>query len=79
MASDRGAFSWHELISGDGDRAKTFYDAALGWDISRACKAVTEVGGKLLGEPQQIPGGEYSVLGHHPEGATFGLVGPRKE
>ena len=48
-------------------------------DIARACKAVTENGGKLLGEPQQIPGGEYSVYAHDPSGATIGLVGPRKE
>jgi len=48
-------------------------------DIDRACKAVTESGGKLLGEPQQIPGGEYSVYAHDPAGATIGLVGPRKE
>lgn len=48
-------------------------------DIDRACKAVTENGGKLLGEPQQIPGGEYSVYAHDPQGATIGLVGPRKD
>ena len=47
-------------------------------DIDRACAAVTEHGGTLLGEPQQIPGGEYSVYAHDPEGATIGLVGPRK-
>lgn len=48
-------------------------------DIDRACTAVTEGGGKLLGEPQQIPGGEYSVYAHDPRGATIGLVGPRKD
>ena len=48
-------------------------------DIDRACKAVTESGGKLLGDPQQIPGGEYSAYAHDPSGATIGLVGPRKE
>ncbi len=48
-------------------------------DIDRACAAVTAGGGKLLGEPQQIPGGEYSVYAHDPQGATIGLVGPRKE
>ena len=47
-------------------------------DIDRACAAVTEHGGTLLGEPQQIPGGEYSVYAHDPQGATIGLVGPRK-
>jgi predicted enzyme related to lactoylglutathione lyase len=48
-------------------------------DIDRACAAVTGHGGKLLGEPQQIPGGEYSAYAHDPSGATIGLVGPRKE
>lgn len=47
-------------------------------DIDRACEAVTEHGGTLLGEPQQIPGGEYSVYAHDPSGATIGLVGPRR-
>lgn len=47
-------------------------------DIDRAAKAVTDHGGKLLGEPMQIPGGEYSVYAHDPQGATIGLVGPRK-
>ncbi|WP_120716243.1 VOC family protein [Tsuneonella amylolytica] len=48
-------------------------------DIDRACRAVTDSGGTLLGEPQQIPGGEYSAYAHDPSGATIGLVGPRKE
>jgi predicted enzyme related to lactoylglutathione lyase len=48
-------------------------------DIDRACAAVTEYGGRLLGEPQQIPGGEYSAYAHDPSGATIGLVGPREE
>lgn len=48
-------------------------------DIDRASKAAVEHGGKVLGEPQQIPGGEYTVYAHDPSGATIGLVGPRKE
>lgn len=48
-------------------------------DIDRACKAVTQSGGILLGEPQEIPGGEFSAYAHDPSGATIGLVGPRKE
>jgi predicted enzyme related to lactoylglutathione lyase len=48
-------------------------------DIDRACKAATDHGGKILNEPQQIPGGEYTVYAHDPSGATIGLVGPRKE
>ena len=48
-------------------------------DIDRACAAAVEHGGEVLGEPQQIPGGEYTVYAHDPSGATIGLVGPRKE
>lgn len=46
-------------------------------DIDRAVAAVTDGGGKVMGEPQQIPGGEYSVHAYDPQGAYFGLVGPR--
>lgn len=48
-------------------------------DIDRACAAATAHGGKVLNEPQQIPGGEYTVYAYDPSGATIGLVGPRKE
>jgi predicted enzyme related to lactoylglutathione lyase len=87
--SDRGAFIWYELISGDPAKAKAFYDAVVGWTIDTDGQQLPtgstyrmikrSDGGKLLGDPQEIPGGEYSVYGHDPEGATFGLVGPRKE
>lgn len=46
-------------------------------DIDRAAKAVQAGGGKLLGELQEIPGGEFSVKCRDPQGADFGLVGPR--
>ena len=48
-------------------------------DIDRAASAVTSGGGSLNGEIMQIPGGEYSVHCSDPQGAPFGLVGPRKE
>ena len=47
-------------------------------DIDRAADAVRSGGGQILQEPIQIPGGEYSLLGVDPQGASFGLVGPRK-
>ncbi|WP_033074647.1 VOC family protein [Sphingopyxis sp. MWB1] len=47
-------------------------------DIDRAVAAVTSEGGALLHDPMQIPGGEFSVVGSDPQGAIFGLVGPRK-
>lgn len=48
-------------------------------DIDRAARAVESGGGRLDSPLQQIPGGEYSVHCFDPQGAGFGLVGPRKE
>jgi predicted enzyme related to lactoylglutathione lyase len=47
-------------------------------DIDRAAGAVRGGGGQILQEPIEIPGGEYSLVGVDPQGANFGLVGPRK-
>ena len=46
-------------------------------DIDRATTAVTAGGGKILHGPVEIPGGEYSLNAIDPQGAAFGLVGPR--
>lgn len=46
-------------------------------DIDRAVEAVKVQGGKVIMGPDQIPGGEYSVVGIDRLGASFGLVGPR--
>ena len=48
-------------------------------DIDRAAEAVQAGGGQILFGPHEIPGGEYSLNGMDPQGATFGLVGPRKQ
>jgi len=47
-------------------------------DIDRAADAVTDGGGQILFGPMEIPGGEYSLNGMDPQGAAFGIVGPRK-
>jgi predicted enzyme related to lactoylglutathione lyase len=47
-------------------------------DIDRAVSAIESGGGKLLNGPMEIPGGEYALNGMDPQGAAFGLVGPRK-
>ena len=47
-------------------------------DIDRATAEVVAGGGRLDGDVQQIPGGEFSVHCFDPQGAGFGLVGPRK-
>lgn len=46
-------------------------------DIDRAHAAVTANGGTVTSEPMEIPGGEYAMNGIDPQGAAFGLVGPR--
>lgn len=48
-------------------------------DIDRAAKAVGDGGGTILHGPMEIPGGEYSLSALDPQGASFGLVGPRKQ
>ena len=47
-------------------------------DIDRAAAAVTAGGGTLNGAINEIPGGEFSLHCSDPQGAAFGLVGPRK-
>jgi predicted enzyme related to lactoylglutathione lyase len=47
-------------------------------DIDRATAAVNSGGAQVLMGPQEIPGGEYSLTGLDPQGASFGLVGPRQ-
>lgn len=46
-------------------------------DIDRAAAAITNGGGKLDGAINPIPGGEFSVHATDPQGAKFGIVGPR--
>jgi predicted enzyme related to lactoylglutathione lyase len=47
-------------------------------DIDRAAEAVKAGGGQVVNGPMEIPGGEYALKGVDPQGALFGLVGPRK-
>jgi uncharacterized protein len=47
-------------------------------DIDSAAKAITDNGGYILNGPMEIPGGEFALNGMDPQGASFGLVGPRK-
>ena len=53
----------------------TFYIGVA--DIDRAAEAVRSGGGTILQGPMEIPGGEYSLNTVDPQGASFGLVGPR--
>ena len=47
-------------------------------DIDRATDAIKAGGGQVLNGPMEIPGGEFALNGLDPQGASFGLVGPRK-
>ena len=48
-------------------------------DIDQAAEAVKAGGGQIINGPMEIPGGEYALNGGDPQGALFGLVGPRKK
>jgi predicted enzyme related to lactoylglutathione lyase len=47
-------------------------------DIDRAAEAVRTGGGQIIHGPNEIPGGEFALNAVDPQGAAFGLVGPRK-
>jgi uncharacterized protein len=47
-------------------------------DIDAAADTIRKHGGTLFAEPTEIPGGEFSLNAIDPQGAAFGLVGPRK-
>jgi predicted enzyme related to lactoylglutathione lyase len=47
-------------------------------DIDRAVGAIQAGGGSIMHGPMEIPGGEFALNGMDPQGAAFGLVGPRK-
>ncbi|MEO8142197.1 MAG: VOC family protein [Sphingomicrobium sp.] len=48
-------------------------------DIDRAVEAIKAGGGAIVQGPMEIPGGEFSINATDPQGASFGLVGPRKQ
>jgi len=47
-------------------------------DIDRGAAAIRDGGGQLLYDPMEVPGGEFALAAIDPQGAVFGLVGPRK-
>ena len=47
-------------------------------DIDRAIAAIGAGGGKVVEGPHEIMEGEFSLHATDPQGAAFGLVGPRK-
>jgi predicted enzyme related to lactoylglutathione lyase len=47
-------------------------------DIDTAAAAVSGVGGTIHHGPTEVPGGAFIIIGSDPQGAMFGLVGPRR-
>jgi uncharacterized protein len=88
---DMGPMGKYEFLKASGDRfalgavmpkmpempmsAWTFYFRVP--DIDGAAATIKAEGGTLYMEPMEIPGGEFSLSGADPHGASFGLVGPR--
>lgn len=48
-------------------------------DIDAAASGVAEGGGTVTQGPDPIPGDMFCLVANDPQGATFALVGPRKE
>lgn len=48
-------------------------------DIDAAAAEVRSSGGTVVQEPMEIPGGDFSLIAVDPQGARFGLVGPRRK
>ena len=46
-------------------------------DIDVACTAITAGGGAMLWGPNPVPGDEFSAVARDPQGAVFGVVGPK--
>ncbi|MFC1459543.1 VOC family protein [Microvirga arabica] len=47
-------------------------------DIDAAAQAVSGTGGSIHYGPAEVPGNIYIIVASDPQGALFGLVGPRK-
>jgi predicted enzyme related to lactoylglutathione lyase len=48
-------------------------------DIDVAARAVSGNGGAIHYGPAEVPGGVFIIVASDPQGAMFGLVGPRKQ
>ena len=46
-------------------------------DIDKACAAISASGGTMMWGPHEVPGGEFSGIAVDPQGAVFGVVGPK--
>lgn len=62
-------------MAGGPPPAWTFYFGVA--DIDVATKAAIEGGATVHHGPVEVPGGAFIIVASDPQGATFGLVGPR--
>lgn len=85
---EMGVYQMFARAQGAGDLGgmmnKTPDQAAAMWnyyfmtpDIDAAADRVKAGGGQVIMGPMQVPGGLWAMLGVDPQGAVFGLVGPR--
>lgn len=58
----------------------------LGWlfyfgvpSVMAASRAIAAGGGEVLQPPHEVPGGSWILVARDPQGAVFGVVGPRGE
>ncbi len=63
-------------MAGGPPPAWTFYFGVA--DIDAAAAAVRGAGGAIHHGPAEVPGGVFIIVGGDPQGAVFGLVGPRR-
>ncbi len=47
--------------------------------VTSANAAIEQVGGIVMMGPHEVPGGDWIVVAADPQGATFGVVGPKGE
>ncbi|WCT73361.1 VOC family protein [Sphingomonas naphthae] len=47
-------------------------------DIDAGAARIVAGGGRILHGPSEVPGGDWTLIALDPEGATFGLVAPKK-
>lgn len=64
-------------MAGGPPPAWTFYFGVE--DIDVAAQAVSGNGGTIHYGPAEVPGGIFIIVASDPQGAMFGLVGPRKQ
>jgi predicted enzyme related to lactoylglutathione lyase len=47
--------------------------------VAAARRAIEAGGGSILLAPHEVPGGDWITVATDPQGAPFGVVGPRGE